>query len=118
MKTIDQIQKIKEESLTELRYLGNPPADHKKSQYMKIKKHIEFLTTIEMYLKTEPAEGFVQKEHDRLVNRLELIKKGQPTYPANEGAIPAWKKQVAKYNKIMEVSDIQLKLSTLKFILE
>lgn len=118
MKTLKQVTDLKNEKLNELRYLGNPPAEHKKTEYRRIQKDIEFIATIEMYLKSEPAEGFIKKEHDRLVNRLEMIRKGQPPYPANEGAIPSWKKSVAKYNKLMEVSDVQLKLKTLKFLLE
>lgn len=125
MKTLQNVQKEKSELLKELQQYDsilNQPSDdaiynNAKKETKRINKRLEFIKTIEMYLQTNPTEEFVQKEFDRLTNRLRAIREKEPKYPENEAYVPYWKQQVAAYNKTMGVSDVQMKLSTLKYLL-
>lgn len=69
-------------------------------------------------MQTVPSYEFLFSEKQRLENRLACIGKGEPPRPEEEGSIPFWKKDLAKYNKTMGVSDTQEKLKTVNFILE
>ena len=116
MKTLEHVAQEKGEILHQLAKLtgNNPPpsaeemSEQKRKFYIrKCKQKIDFLNHMEMYLQTNPNEEFIQKEYNRLKNRVELI---MQRAPENKQDL---KEYIAKTGLI----DTQVKLKTLYYLL-
>lgn len=55
--------------------------DLKPSQETALKKKLAFLTQMKNYLESNPTEAFLEKEKDRLIHRLNLLKGDYPSLP-------------------------------------
>lgn len=94
MKTVDEILKEKAAIVSEIEQLEKqllyPNSQEKsiKTSIKNLRKKLEFVRMIEMYLRSNPTEEYLQKEKHRLSNRIEAIRHGEPPYPKNEGSIP------------------------------
>jgi len=55
--------------------------DLKPSQETALKKKLAFLTQMKNCLESNPTEAFLEKEKDRLIHRLNLLKGDYPSLP-------------------------------------
>ena len=115
MKTATQIQKEMDALQVEI----STNKDLTKPQRTRIRKRYQFLNLCKTYIQGEPTKEYLQKEKDRLNNKVNLINAG---YIPDQRLIDAClKKEEQKehkdYNKIMGLAKFKDQLRSIQFLL-
>lgn len=115
MKSIKQIQ----DEMNSIQVEISTGKDLSDTMINRLKKRYSFMVMCKMYLESNPTVEFLDKEKDRLSNRVNLINAG---YEPNQRLIEAnlRKEEQAEhndYNKIMGLKLVKDQLQSIKFIL-
>jgi hypothetical protein len=99
--------------LTQLLAVANNGHKRKPAELSRMRKRVQFLTLCKNYLESKPNLEFLEKEQERLENRLSLINEGFDSWKINyKGKDP-----LKEYNKMMGVTDVKDKRRAIMFLL-
>lgn len=101
------------QQITEI--LGTDREGLKTSQETALKKKLAFLTQMKNYLESNQTEAFLEKEKDRLIHRLNLLKGDYPSLPDVDKKTE--QAAIKEYEKNLGVPLLRLQIKTLRFIL-
>lgn len=92
--------------------------NYEKTIESRCKKRLLFLTTIKLYLETDPDSGTVVTDRNRVKKLIEALESRKPT-PEKEGDEfnPEYKKKVKKFESEYGLSKLRDQLKSLNFIL-
>jgi len=115
MKSISQI----DNEINGLQVQLSTSKDLKKSDVTKIKKRHSFLKICKMYIESNTTHEFLNKEKDRLQNKVNLINAGYVPDKRliNSGLKKEEQKEHQDYNKIMDLPKFKEQLRSVIFLL-
>ena len=116
MQTEKQLKKEIDNILSEIKEAGKIDSKESGKLERKLKKKLQYLKTCLLYLETRPTKTFLEKEKDRLLNRINLIQK-QLEIPENVARSEATKIR-SKFEKQWDVPKLKTHLSTINFLLK
>ena len=92
---------------------------YKETDINRMKKRYIFLKMCYMYIESSPTDDFLNKEKDRLLNKINLINAGyEPNMKLIERGLKKEEQDEHKfYNKIMNVSKFKEQLKCINFLI-
>lgn len=105
MKTVKKLQKDIDEILSEMKDLNKSDNSADRRAFKRLKKRVQYLKIVLMYLETNPTKEFCEKEKLRLENRIELLMK---TFsPLKNGTLSQQNKHLKWFEKEMGITKIK-----------
>ena len=125
MKTVqffkDEISKIKNEMQTAKDLLSQPKLDEKVAKQQRGvikrgKKKIEEYTFFMRYVETNPTKEFLEKESDRLCNRINLLSENLRPIGETNMSKSVYSKYKKDYEKGLDIPKLRKQLAAVNFL--